>query len=489
MKVALKSFSSFLLTVVAACGVPSGVENENAVQGEPEDVSTAPHNDADDGVDFEGKIRNGEGAGGRYPNVGELRKRGLNYCTAFLIHPRVILTAYHCVTFGNTTMNVADLTFRLEGGAYTTVVAMRVLPVSDMAMLRLAEDKIGATQVLKVWGVRPTGLSAGMDITAIGYGVGVDANGNNVEQNSLKTGQLKFESFFQTSGDYELSFLPGKRNQLVCRGDSGGPLLFKGVAVSLNTVTFGGNTGRSDCRTATSAGGPALYSNRAWIQESFRALTNATLALHTPAPPPPPRPPATPSSFTATALNLSVALSWTAVNTATSYTVTRDTNTAGTYATVVCSGRNTSTCTDTSALSPGTTYYYRVVAVNAGGASSARSASATLLPVRPEGDLAPSRVAIQINTDGSALLTAIINSRGEIGFRTTLMYGSSSAGPLPAVMLISGRSNTRFFTVLIPADKLRRGSMSASVTAFYTTTGLELNPTDLTSTVVNFTVP
>jgi hypothetical protein len=42
MKVALKSFSSFLLTAAAACGVPSGVENENAVQGEPEDVSTAP---------------------------------------------------------------------------------------------------------------------------------------------------------------------------------------------------------------------------------------------------------------------------------------------------------------------------------------------------------------------------------------------------------------------------------------------------------------
>ncbi|NDE17029.1 hypothetical protein EBZ80_19075 [bacterium] len=88
--------------------------------------------------------------------------------------------------------------------------------------------------------------------------------------------------------------------------------------------------------------------------------------------------PATPTGFTATAGALSVALSWNTVSGATSYTVTRDTAPAGTYATTVCSGSSATTCSSTG-LSAGTTYYYRVVAVNANG-SSATPASASATP-------------------------------------------------------------------------------------------------------------
>lgn len=78
--------------------------------------------------------------------------------------------------------------------------------------------------------------------------------------------------------------------------------------------------------------------------------------------------PSAPITLTATAGNAQVALTWNAVNGATSYNVKRATVSGGPYTTV--SSPTSATYTDTS-VTNGTTYYYVVTAVNAQGESAA----------------------------------------------------------------------------------------------------------------------
>jgi beta-lactamase superfamily II metal-dependent hydrolase len=93
-----------------------------------------------------------------------------------------------------------------------------------------------------------------------------------------------------------------------------------------------------------------------------------------------PQPPAAPTGLTATAGNAQVSLSWTASTGATSYNVKRATATGGPY-TVVASGVNATTYTNTG-LTNGTTYFYVVSAVNGVG-ESANSNEASATPIGP----------------------------------------------------------------------------------------------------------
>jgi len=98
-------------------------------------------------------------------------------------------------------------------------------------------------------------------------------------------------------------------------------------------------------------------------------------------PPPPPPVPAAPSNLTATAGDAQVVLAWTASMGATSYNVLRSTTNGGTYLSIAME-ITTTNYTDTTAVN-GTTYYYAVQAVNAGGTSgNSNQVSAT-----PSGEL------------------------------------------------------------------------------------------------------
>jgi len=88
-------------------------------------------------------------------------------------------------------------------------------------------------------------------------------------------------------------------------------------------------------------------------------------------------PPAVPTNLTATSANGSVTLTWTASAGATSYNVYRGTSSFGQSASPIASGVPSTTYVD-SAVTAGTTYYYRVAAFNAGGNSAeGNQASAT----------------------------------------------------------------------------------------------------------------
>jgi fibronectin type 3 domain-containing protein len=110
--------------------------------------------------------------------------------------------------------------------------------------------------------------------------------------------------------------------------------------------------------TAVNAGGQSGTSNE---------------ASATPQVPPPPAP----TNLTATAGNAQVSLTWTASTGATSYNVYRSTSAGGEGTTPFLTGLTATSFTDTG-LTNGTTYFYKVTAVNAGGQSgTSNEASAT----------------------------------------------------------------------------------------------------------------
>ena len=111
---------------------------------------------------------------------------------------------------------------------------------------------------------------------------------------------------------------------------------------------------------------------------------NSNQISATPVPPPP----AAPTNLTATAGNGQVSLSWTASKGASSYHVKRGTANGGPYSTIASP---TATNYTDSTVTNGTTYYYVVTAVNAGGESgNSNQVSAT-----PTGSF--SGVAVDVN--------------------------------------------------------------------------------------------
>jgi hypothetical protein len=98
---------------------------------------------------------------------------------------------------------------------------------------------------------------------------------------------------------------------------------------------------------------------------------------------PEPAAPAAPTGLTATAGNASVALVWTASSGASSYNVYRGTTSGGESATAIATGITSPSYSDTG-LTNGTTYYYKVAAVNGGGTSGlSNEASATPKLAKP----------------------------------------------------------------------------------------------------------
>jgi len=115
--------------------------------------------------------------------------------------------------------------------------------------------------------------------------------------------------------------------------------------------------------------GRVLTNGRLNVDAAIRSCANA---------PPPPKAPSAPTNVSATPGNAQVALTWTIPTGATSFTIKRGTS-ASSQPTTVASGVATNSYTDKS-LTNGTTYYYVVDAVNAGG-SSADSTVVSATPV------------------------------------------------------------------------------------------------------------
>jgi endoglucanase Acf2/fibronectin type 3 domain-containing protein len=156
--------------------------------------------------------------------------------------------------------------------------------------------------------------------------------------------------------------------------------------------------------------------------------------------------PGTPTGLTATSGNAQVALTWTASSNAASYNVYRGTTAGGESATPVATGITSTSYTDTG-LTNGTTYYYKVAAVNSTG-TSAQSTEATATPAGSTGTSGP----VSINCGGSASSPFVADvdfSGGTTGSTTSTIATPFVSTPIPPqAVLQSWRTGT--FTYTLP---------------------------------------
>lgn len=136
-------------------------------------------------------------------------------------------------------------------------------------------------------------------------------------------------------------------------------------------------------------------------------------------------PPGTPGGLVATPGNAQVTLTWNAVSGATSYKVKRATTSGGPYTTVATP---TSASTVNSGLNNGTTYYYVVSAVNAGG-ESANSSQVSATPIAPA---LPDLIVTAITwspaspvTGQAVTFSATIKNQGTVATPAGVIHGVS----------------------------------------------------------------
>ena len=174
--------------------------------------------------------------------------------------------------------------------------------------------------------------------------------------------------------------------------------------------------------------------------------------------------PAAPSGISATALNSKVQLAWSTSGGATSYSVFRGTSVGGESATAIATGITTTNYTDTT-VTNGTTYYYKLTATNAVGASplsaevSATPRATAPLPV----NLASAYNLTGIYTDGTTFsATGGIDGAGA-AFSATLMGSGKTWNNVPFTFGPANASDAvNNTTISLPAGQYTTLSLLAT---------------------------
>jgi len=168
---------------------------------------------------------------------------------------------------------------------------------------------------------------------------------------------------------------------------------------------------------------------------SYRSASATTLT-------PPPTVPAAPSAFSATAVSTSqVDLAWADMSSdETGFKVELATSVNGTYTTLTTTLAN-ATAYSAVGLSSGTTYYFRLSAVNGAGSSSVLSASATTLTPAPTVPSAPTGFSAVAASTTQINLTWIDNSNNESGFQ--IDRASTVNGPFSSIY-VAGANVTSY---------------------------------------------
>jgi hypothetical protein len=162
------------------------------------------------------------------------------------------------------------------------------------------------------------------------------------------------------------------------------------------------------------------------------------------APPPPNGAPYAVTGVTATAGTNQVTVSWNAVSGATSYQLYRTANSGREDATPSVTGLTGTTFTDTG-LNPGTTYYYRLVAVNGSGASGySNEVSATTPGTNPD----PTKFHFETDTQQWASSGALISS---VGISTAQHYAGQRSLALNFAGTAAGSSSVSVKGTIVPA--------------------------------------
>ncbi|MGO8670870.1 MAG: fibronectin type III domain-containing protein, partial [Capsulimonadaceae bacterium] len=175
---------------------------------------------------------------------------------------------------------------------------------------------------------------------------------------------------------------------------------------------------------------------------------------------------AVPTGLTATGGNTQIALSWTAVSGAASYAVYSGTASGGEGATPVATGITTASYTNTG-LTAGSTYYYKVSAVDAAGTSAQSSeASAITIAGIPTG-LTPTAGVNQV-----ALTWTSVTGAAFYAVYSGTVSGGESATPIATGVTASSYTNT---------------GLTAGTTYYYKVTAVDAAGTSAESTEVSAT--
>jgi autotransporter-associated beta strand protein len=153
-----------------------------------------------------------------------------------------------------------------------------------------------------------------------------------------------------------------------------------GTYIPLSTITLGNNiTGTTYTDVTTNNGSTYSYTVAASNAGGTSANSTATSAV-----PVATAPATAPTGVSATPGNLQVSLSWSAVTGAVGYVLQRATTSGGPYTYITSVSETTYVDSAIFPLSPNTTYYYIVTAVNSGGSSpNSTQVSATTAPAAP----------------------------------------------------------------------------------------------------------
>ena len=200
-------------------------------------------------------------------------------------------------------------------------------------------------------------------------------------------------------------------------------------------------------------------------------------------------PPPAPTGLSAAAGNSTVSLSWTGSSGATSYNVYRGTSSGGESGTPIATGLTGTSYTDSS-VTNGSTYFYKVAAVNAAGTSGqSNEASATpepSIPPAPATLLAtPGNATVTLNWTASSGATSYSVFRGtSSGGEGSTAIGTSTGTSYTDSSVTNG--TTYFYTVkAVNTAGTSGSSIEASATP---SAGAPPAPTNLAATGGNATV-
>ncbi len=228
--------------------------------------------------------------------------------------------------------------------------------------------------------------------------------------------------------------------------------VYRGASAGSETLLQSGITSTSYTNTGLSAGTTYFYKVAAVNSGGTSTQSSEVSAITIPA---------APTGLAATAGNAQVSLSWTASTGAASYAVYRGTTSGG--ETQLASGVTTAGYTDTG-VSNGTTYYYKVAAVNPSGTSglsSEVSATPQALPgvssLSPTSGLVATSVTITGTNFGVMQGTSAVTFNGTAATPTS-WSATSIVAPVPngatsgsVVVTVGGMaSNGVAFTVGVP---------------------------------------
>ena len=225
-----------------------------------------------------------------------------------------------------------------------------------------------------------------------------------------------------------------------------------------------GLTGASYTNTGLTNGTTYYYEVSAVNSNGTSAMSNEASGT-----PVAPTVPAAPTGLAATSGNALVSLTWSASTGATSYNVYRGTTSGGESTTAIATGLTSTSYTNTG-LTNGTTYYYKVAAVNSVGTSSL-STEASSTPQAPPAPSAPSGLSATAgNAQVSLSWTAGANATSYNIYRGTTAGGESATaiatGVTGASYTNTGLTNgTTYYYKVASVNSVGTSSMSNEASA------------------------